>query len=255
MTYEIDQVRVLYDRRVETTMQLRELQSAILQSAQAHEANKGLWEHLRFGVARRASVIIRVIDNLFDLFPPEADKPLEIDAVHDLTINLHAFLMNVYGNFDNWAWAYVYRHSIADEFAKAHVGLFRDDVKRRLPPPLADYVRGKIDWFRDYLQTYRDALAHRIPPYIPPAYFVPGETPQYDDKLQIINGRPSHYFAHSFEEETISKSTQQKLSKVTGPIHPQLMNDAAVVVEMGNLFLKHLDDEPRPGPSSNPAST
>src|SRR3546814_11603884 len=40
-------------------------------------------------------------------------------------------------------------------------------VRASLPQELQDYLSGHDEWFR-YLENYRDALAHRVPLYIPP---------------------------------------------------------------------------------------
>jgi hypothetical protein len=37
----------------------------------------------------------------------------------DVQINLHAFVMNLYGIYDNWAWAYVLRHDLEAAMRKS----------------------------------------------------------------------------------------------------------------------------------------
>jgi len=86
---------------------LQQLQLQVVVQGQPLEATSRLREHLLRGAARRIGVIRRAVQNIYSLFPPETVRPLDADALADVQINLHAFVMNLYGLYDNWAWAYV----------------------------------------------------------------------------------------------------------------------------------------------------
>lgn len=140
-------------------------------------------EHLLHGVARRVDVIGRTINNIFNRFPPDTARPLSKDALSDVQINLHALVINLYGVFDNWAWAFVYRHGLVDDISPLDVGLFRKKTKHHLPTALRDYVSSQhiTQWHEEYLKSFRDALVHRIPLYVPPAEVTPADGERYNE--------------------------------------------------------------------------
>ena len=80
---------------------LQDLQLKIVVQGQPLDAAPRLTEHLLHGAGRRVGVIRRAIENVFSLFPPETKRPLQSDALADVQINLHAFVMNLYGIYDN----------------------------------------------------------------------------------------------------------------------------------------------------------
>jgi hypothetical protein len=135
---------------------------------------------------------------------------------------------------------------------KHGVGLFRESTNKHLAKPLHDYLASDIvtNWHEKYLKSYRDALAHRIPLYIPPAEFTKDEGKRYNqlegEKINLIKamewqrleelyeeqeniGRPSFIFLHSYEEEPPK------------PVffHPQLLGDGLAIIEFGTLFVEH----------------
>jgi hypothetical protein len=153
---------------------LQDLQLKIVVQGQPLDAAPRLTEHLLHGAGRRVGVIRRAIENVFSLFPPETKRPLQSDALADVQINLHAFVMNLYGIYDNWAWAYVLRHDLESTIGdRRRIGLFHNATRDRLPSPLRTYLASPTttEWHEKYAKSYRDALAHRIPPYLPPAQF------------------------------------------------------------------------------------
>lgn len=213
----------------------------------------GVREHLLHGAARRISVIKRSIENIFTEFPPSTTRPIGSDKLYDVQINLHAYVMNLYGIFDNWAWAFVFRHDLFEQVGGKHgVGLFHKNTAKHCPEPLQNYLSSNaiLEWREQYLKSFRDALAHRIPLYIPPAEFTPEEGEHYNQleslKIDLIMGmkwqeldetyekqakigRPSFVFLHSYEEEPPS------------PIlfHPQILSDGLAIIEFGSLYLEH----------------
>jgi hypothetical protein len=65
------------------------------------------------GVGRRLKLLGRCVRNVFHLFPPSRTIPLASDDLDEVQISLHAFVMNLYGLFENLAWAFVLRHDLA----------------------------------------------------------------------------------------------------------------------------------------------
>ena len=254
MPYTNEESEHFHSACEEVLEELQDLQLKIVVQGQPLEATSRLREHLLHGAARRVGVIRRSIQNIYSLFPPETERPLNSDALADVQINLHAFVMNLYGLYDNWAWAYVLRHNLESVIAdKRRVGLFNEATRSKLPPELRAYLSSPVttDWHEKYAKSFRDALAHRIPPYLPPAQFTPEEGARYNEleneKIECIKamrwprldeiwreqsalGLPCLTFLHAYTEDT----PPQPLI-----LHPQVLSDAKAVVEFGKLFLEH----------------
>jgi hypothetical protein len=230
-------------------------------------------EHLEHGVSRRIDVLWRAIENIYREFPPSITHRLTVQALSDVQINLQAFVMNLFGIFDNWAWAFILRHDL-EEFRrdKKRVNLFSKQVAKRLPPALRSWILAPTikRWHKEHLKPFRDTLAHRIPLYVPPAEFAPedaardrqlwddrgrlweqllaeGREPMRTSYLQRLEslaqesdkiGRPSFVFSSSLSDNEAPYPTL---------IHSQLLADAFTVVEFGDLFLKHWHECVQPG--------
>jgi len=254
MTYTREQSEHFNRECERLTDALQQLQLQVVVQGQPLEATSRLREILLHGAARRIGVIRRAVQNIYSLFPPETVRPLDADALADVQINLHAFVMNLYGLYDNWAWAYVLKHNLEAVIGdKKRIGLFLDATRRRLPAELREYLSSPTttEWHEQYAKSFRDALAHRVPPYIPPAQFTSDEGKRYNEleneKVECITahrwqrldevyqeqaalGLPCPYFLHAYNEEPAPRLLY---------LHPQILSDAAAVVEFGNLFLQH----------------
>jgi hypothetical protein len=64
-----------------------------------------------------------------------------------------------------------------------NVGMFLARTQRFLPTELHAYVTTEPIkfWHRDYLKSYRDALAHRIPLYIPPSVYTKADAQRHKE--------------------------------------------------------------------------
>jgi hypothetical protein len=199
-------------------------------------------------------VLHRTLSNVFELFPVSTVQPIERDDLDDAQINLHAFIMNVYGLFDNLAWAFVLHHDLLPAVGdRRKVGFFLSVTKRFFPPVLrASADDAKMNtWHGEYLKSFRDALAHRIAPYIPPATDSDEDESEYNtleqewlesiqtrdwDRAEDISrrqaslGSPCFVFAHSFEAAE---------GKQIVYLHPQMMADAETAAEGCTLFFSN----------------
>ena len=235
-------------------MALETLQVSCVTSSQALPHDSAAKEYLLYGASRRISVLRRAMSRIFEEFPPRIERPLPLPVIHDVQIYLQAYVMNLFGLFDNWAWAFILFHDLeADVGGKFGVGFQRRETQRFLPDALREYVTNEQhqQWSENYLKSYRDALAHRIPLYIPPAQFSPEEGARYNEleneKIRCIRehaferlaqveveqrslGKPMPAFLHSFED-----------NGTRGPVllHPQLLSDALAVTEFGELFFEN----------------
>jgi hypothetical protein len=209
-------------------------------------------EHLCQGAARRLGVMGRAIRTMFTLFPPDTDRPLPMESIHDVQINLHAFVINLFGVFENFAWAFVHRHNLLPTIGKpVNVSMFKDATRQHLPLAVADYLLSDAmtRWHTEYLKNYRDALAHRIPLYIPPKVLTKEESERFNaletekcglagradcDRINAISaeqeaiGSPCFTFLHSLKDGDASRAVL---------LHPQVISDSKTVIDFGHRFL------------------
>ena len=154
-------------------------------------------EYLMHGVCRRLKTINRCIHNIFNISAPDRVEKLPNNELIDININLHAYFVNIAGIFDNLAWVFVHENDLLGrpknrKINKHGVGLFSVNTQNHLKVELKDYLTSdRINsWYSDYSKNYRDALAHRIPLYVPPATLNDSESERYnslEDELQKLN--------------------------------------------------------------------
>lgn len=210
-------------------------------------------EYLDHGLCRRLKIIRKCLGNIFQIFPPDRKHKLSDEELDNVQINLHTFLINIYGALENIAWIYALEnkiHSLLELPVK--IGLFKKELKPFLNNELKTYLHSNRikAWFTDYAKNYRDALAHRIPPYVPPVSLNPNEAERFkllqkEIRSAFVNldfelikkleserdqlGSISIAFLHSFSHD---KSRPLAL-------HPQLIADGNTVFEIADLFSKN----------------
>lgn len=246
------------DRTLEQLLDLVDLRISELRDAQLRcvlECEKtqssDAAEHLTHGAGRRINLLQHSLKNIFQLLPPDTERPIERDALNDVQINLHAFFINLVGLFDNLAWTFTHHHQL-DDFLNTplRIDLFKSAFQKSLPSELIAFLSGSdiANWHKDYLKNYRDALAHRIPLYVPPSSIFAGDRAEYDRlealrhqlqrrlsfdeadavrEQQIQFEHPCFTFIHSF-----------KVGASIGPVyvHPQLLADAGTAISITNEF-------------------
>lgn len=254
MTFSNEQVDELRDGSRTVLEDLQGLIEMVIVEGQPMEYSSPVREHLLQGAGRRLRTVQRSIDHIFNLFPPDQKRPLNLDVLSDVQIYLHAFVTNLYGLYDNWAWAFILRHDLlARVGGRRNVGLFLKATQTLLPAEIRSYLTSTTltKWHDEYAKSFRDALAHRIPPYIPPAEYSQEEGRRYNEleveKVLCIKGkrwerlsqvweeqgalgRPSFVFLHAYTEDAQPNPIL---------LHPQLISDGMTAVEFGQVFLKH----------------
>ncbi len=211
--------------------------------------NERAQEFMVHGVNRRLGVIYRCILNIFQMFPPDQVNPLLSDDRFDVEINLHGFLINVYGTLENLALVVGYEYKLIGKksegkIPKMQVNFFNKKFRSRLNKPLKEYLnQGAIEsWYREYAKNYRDALAHRIPPYVPPSALNDKEQKKY----QVIGEKISKlYSTYNFdrinalqtEQENIGRANPLFIHSFTEGakplyLHAQLLADFSTIEEL-----------------------
>lgn len=214
--------------------------------------NKDSHEFLVHGFLRRLEVLKRCIDNIFILCPLETSVLLEKDVLLDVAINLQTFVLNVFGCFDNLAWVFVKEKGI--KINRGRVGFLKDVLDDSIMSELSDELKNYLeserhDKWRKYLKDFRDALAHRIPLYVPPQGLPPDSQRKYKeiedeknrallaqdfkkyyelDSKQGALGVPLFVMKHSFSEDGSRPMV----------FHSQVIADFKTVCEFSEKFMK-----------------
>ena len=148
--------------------------------------NKKAAEYLMQGVGRRLKILTKCIHNIFRIFPINKTDLLPRDDLTDVDINLHAFFVNISGILDNLAWVFVYEKDLYEspkegKIDKHGVGLFNKKTQKHFNSELNEYLKSDSmqNCYKGYSQNYRDALAHRIPLYVPPSALNKEEQEEY----------------------------------------------------------------------------
>jgi len=204
------------------------------------------------GFSRRLKTLARCIDNVFEILPPDLVEPPTDDKLFDAIINIQGFVFNMFGCIDNLAWTWV-REAGLPITNKRLVGLFGKKTKEVHKPfsnEFQEYLTSLKNWF-DHLKIFRDALAHRIPLYIPPYTILKDKeavhrelvTGKFDalkrrdrdeyerleaDRKALATFAP--VMTHSFEEKAIFIE-----------FHPQLLTDFDTIEAIAQRMLKELD--------------
>jgi hypothetical protein len=122
------------------------------------------------GFTRRLGSLIRCIKNVYELIPPEREEAPDDDTRHDAELQVQAFVFHTFGAADNLAWIWVSEKNVTHNGAplsKGSIGIRKEKVRASYTPAFRAYLDGLAPWF-GYLESFRHALAHRIPLYIPP---------------------------------------------------------------------------------------
>ena len=218
-------------------------------------ANRRAREFALHGVCRRLKLVVRCIENVFSIVPPDRDGIPTVSEISDLTINIQAFLVNIFGCIDNLAWIWVQEKCLTKEdgspLPNNWIGLGSKNklVRESFSPSFQTYLKSLDPWFEGMVD-FRHALAHRISFYIPPYTVTPSDEAAYKalqarmdeavragnfaeyDRLeaeQLKLARFTPWIQHSFEEEA-------------RPIefYPQLIADFLTIEEIAWKILDEL---------------
>jgi hypothetical protein len=98
------------------------------------------------------------------------------------------------------------------------------------------------DWYEQYAKNYRDTLAHRIPPYVPPAALNEEQRRRYanldDEKAALSYGKnPQRIIEIQYEQASLGTSSPlfiHSFSEEAKPLylHPQLIADFRTIEEI-----------------------
>jgi hypothetical protein len=209
-------------------------------------------EYAMHGFSRRLEALVRCIDNVFRILPPDLAELPTREALLDATINLQSFVFNVFGSMDNLAWIWVQERGLTkangSPIPNGSVGLSRKHtlVLSSFSTEFQKYLTGLNDWL-DYLEGFRHALAHRVPLYIPP-YVVPKDNEAAYQSLEDCMKKADHgeYERLSAEQKALATFVPymtHSFGEEAKPIvfHSQILIDFLTVEELAIKLFGELD--------------
>ncbi len=229
MIYSADQVDQIAIEKTKVLGRLIELRMVLWGQLSPTLKSERAREYLLHGICRRLGVLHQSIENVFDIFPVTREEHLTDAERSNIEINLHAFTINVYGLLDNVAWVFILENSLEGDIrgGRRGVGLFSQHTMKHFPERIRQYLNAdRIQaWYGDYAKNYRDALAHRIPPYVPPYTVDPRHAHRYRDYDLTISGR---MLAGDFDSIDKLRRDQDSIGSICGAfLHSYHDRDAA----------------------------
>lgn len=157
----------------------------------------------------------------------------------------------MFGSVDNLAWVFVHERGLDAKIPRGHVGLRKANVKVRAA--LSEEFQTRLDemegWF-GYVTEYRDALAHRIPLYIPPGAVPTRNLDKYNDLMMRMNRALNNLRPHEYERLSAEQSKllmfqpmiTHSVRETTGhfPFHIQMIADFLTIEELWQKMLVEL---------------
>jgi hypothetical protein len=210
-------------------------------------------EYATHGFSRRLGTLRRALLNVFKIIPPGTVRVPTRDRLHDAQINIQACIANVYGCIDNLAWVWVYENGIDNTIPRKLVGLRKTNTKVRasLRPAFRRYLEERDDWM-DYIIDFRDALAHRIPLYIPPGGVPKSKLDEFNDyarRMQEAHTRldPAEYDRLEAEQSKLLMFQPMIIhsfveARHLPPFHFQLLTDFLTIEELATKLLHELKE-------------
>ncbi len=132
-------------------------------------------EYAHHGFCRRLKTLEHCIVRIFETIPADCTRQPEEDQLLDVTIFLQGFIFNVFGCIDNLAHIWVEEKRVKKPNGKevpdsaGGFGEKNSDVLKSLPEGFRRYITSsEHQQRRRQIGDFRNALAHRIPLYIPP---------------------------------------------------------------------------------------
>jgi hypothetical protein len=211
-------------------------------------------EHGTNGFGRRLGILVRAIDQVYEILPPEREDIPERNDVIDATIAIQSFVLNTFGCLENLAWVWVYEKDVRGQDGKdlnpKSVSLGNKVVRRSFSAQFRAHLDRHQRWF-DNLKDFRDSLAHRIPLYIPP-YVVAPESVHEHNRLEQASIEAmrrmdfQEYWRLQSEQEKFGRfrpwMTHSRLERAPSVVfHVQLVADYLTVDEFGRTMLEELD--------------
>ncbi|MBM3607592.1 MAG: hypothetical protein FJX29_03930 [Alphaproteobacteria bacterium] len=188
---------------------------------------------------------------IFQQLPPESSRAPDRDEAAIADALLNAFFVNVYGVLDNIANIWVCEKSLrgrnGKEIPRTRIGLGKrfEEVFCQLSTDMRKLVLHHEHWLA-YIEEFRHATAHRIPPYVPPFSLDPDKM----DEWHKLNSELLS--AKAFEKADVCEALEKKLAHLkdffpiiahtSDPVnfrqlHPQIISDFLAAAEFTDQLI------------------
>lgn len=213
-------------------------------------------EYAVHGFSRRLYTLKECIEVLFDALPPDStDIPTDKNR-QIATIAVQAFLINLFGCVDNLARVWVEEMGVlgtnGQPLPDKRIGMGGKyaEVRASFSHGFRQYLDSRSEWL-NFMADFRDALAHRISPYIPPFSIDPKNSASYEE---LGKAASASMWARDLDKYKELKRQQEALCffrpwmthslNEESPLvvlHPQLIADFNTIEEMARNLLAELD--------------
>jgi len=261
MPYSAEQIADFSKSLEEWIARESNLSESLIVRAYKHERSRTLAAQ---GATRRLHTLIRCIEQVYALVPPDTVSPPGVD-INDAAVWLQAFMINTYGVIDNYARLWVWEADIQHRgkpIKPTNIGLTPANtiVRESLSAEMQAYLASTNDWFA-YLENYRHALAHRVPLYIPPKSMDDDAAEEWRrleaesfearkardmDRYEQLRGQQS--LLGAFQPWMMHSYGSHESDGKPVPFHSQMICDLASVVEIGEKMVHELDSLSQPLP-------
>lgn len=208
------------------------------------------------GFCRRLHTLALTTQHVFEMLPPHKEGVPKKEVLDDVTIQVQAFVFNVFGAIDNLAWCWFYEKELKRNNGKdvpaSWIVLSPENtfLVPTLSQPFREHITELKTWF-DVIEGYRHGLAHRIPLYIPP-YAVPDDkAAEYHDlDAKVADALSRHAWdemeKHEAEQLAMHVFHPQIMHSFeegarTISFHPQMISDFGLVEVLGRRMLDELN--------------
>lgn len=230
---------------------LRKLKAAYAGRAYANDQAKEFAQH---GLCRRLSTMVHMIQNVFELLPPDRNSIPELVTVMDATACIQNFVFNAFGCLENLAWIWVLEKNVRGkggaELGRFDVGLGKPFVRRTFSDEFKAFMDDNKDWLANLI-AFRDGLAHRIPLYIAP-YVIEEASAEQHKTLDIaavaaaVAGDQAEYVRLRDEQRALGRFRPWMTHSVyegapTILFHKQMQHDYATIDAYGWTLLEEFD--------------
>jgi hypothetical protein len=211
------------------------------------------------GVSRRLRMMVHCIEQVFTILPPERTENPSMEELIDAVVHIQAFIFNAFACLDNFAWIWVCEKKLTQDdgtpILDTWVGIGKKNriVRASLPADFRTYLKSVDAWLQ-HLESFRHALAHRIPLYIPPrvvskqdarTYELLGKRKTKAIKCGLFNRAAALAAAQDALvrfEPVMMHSREDKSKRIV--LHPQLLSDIEIVAQIGWKMHAALDSVP-----------
>jgi len=170
MSFSLEQIAELEAGREEINVKFQQVRQRLILTPFSTALAR---EHTDHGLARRLGILAHCINRVSELLPPAQIDIPDSQQIADATVYIQAFVLNTFGCCENLAWMWVSERGVMNSngqpLPEKRIGLGPGYRQLRASFPLGfrTYLETFDGWFA-HLKDFRDALAHRIPLYIPP---------------------------------------------------------------------------------------